>query len=30
MTKRRLEKIRKQYEELVFSRWHILGYEKLM
>ncbi len=30
MTKRQLEKIRKQYEELVFSRWHILGYDELL
>ncbi len=30
MTKRQLEKIRKQYEELDFSRWHILGYDELL
>ncbi len=30
MTKRKLEKIRKQYEELDYSRWHILGYDELL
>ncbi len=30
MTKRKLEKIRKQYEKLDYSRWHILGYDELL